>query len=135
MKTINILYWTFTVLFALVMASTAIPNVTGNDEANAFITALGYPDYFIPFIGMAKLLGAVGILVPGIGRLKEWAYAGLFFDLTGAVYSGIAVSGFIVEMLGMLIFFVLFGLSYYFYYKREKLLAQQTESAQSVAMS
>ena len=125
MKTINILYWTFTALFALVMASTAIPNIIGDAEANAYITALGYPEYFVPFIGMAKLLGVVGILIPCFPRLKEWAYAGLFFDLTGATYSAIAVSGFMVEMLGMLIFFTLFGLSYFFYYKRSTMLGQR----------
>lgn len=123
MKAINILYWSSTGLFALVMLSTAIPNIMGDAEANAFITQLGYPEYLVPFIGVAKLLGCVGILVPGIPRLKEWAYAGLFFDLTGATYSAIAVNGLMIQMSGMLVFFGLFGLSYYFYVKRGRLLA------------
>jgi hypothetical protein len=47
--------------------------------------------YFIPFIGVAKALGVIAILIPGFLRLKEWAYAGLLFDLIGAIYSMIAI--------------------------------------------
>jgi hypothetical protein len=48
---------------------------------------LGYPLYFIPFIGVAKILGVAAMLIPGYPRVKEWAYAGLLFDLSGATYS------------------------------------------------
>lgn len=66
--------------------------------------SLGYPVYFIQFISIAKLLGVIIILIPGSGRIKDWAYAGLFFDLAGAIYSGIAASGkFDPLMLTMLI--------------------------------
>jgi hypothetical protein len=57
----------------------------------AGITALGYPVYFIVLIGVWKLLGGVAILTPGLPRLKEWAYAGMFFDLTGAAVSHLAM--------------------------------------------
>ena len=56
---------------------------------------LGFPKYFIMFVGVAKILGVIGILVPGYPRVREWAYAGLFFDLTAATASGIAVEDFI----------------------------------------
>src|SRR5262249_22200381 len=49
------------------------------------------PPYLLPFLGTAKVLGAIAILSPGFRLLKEWAYAGLAFDLIGAVYSHISV--------------------------------------------
>ena len=48
---------------------------------------LGYPFYLIPFVGVAKVLGIIAILIPGFPGIKEWAYAGLFFDLVGATFS------------------------------------------------
>ena len=88
MKTTKILYWVFTILFAILMFGSAIPDVISMDVAvKGMHGGLGYPVYFIPFIGVAKVLGVIAILVPGFPRLKEWAYAGLFFDLIGATYS------------------------------------------------
>ena len=61
---------------------------------------LGYPAYFVPFLGVWKILGALALLVPGLPRLKEWAYAGIFFDVSAAVVSVIAVGdGFAVALL------------------------------------
>ena len=119
-KNINILYWVFTIIFAVLMALSAIPNVISNaDSVKIMHDMLGFPLYFIPFIGVAKLLGIIGILIPGLNKLKEWAYAGLFFDLAGAIYSGIAVSAsFDPKMLGMLIWVVPGILSYYFWNKK-----------------
>lgn len=122
-KTINILYWVFTVLFAALMIFSAIPNIITNEASVQLMhNALGYPVYFIPFIGMAKLVGSIIILIPGLKLLKEWAYAGLFFDLAGAIYSGIAVAGtFDPRMLGMLMWIVPGVLSYYFWKKKPTL--------------
>ncbi len=120
MKNSKLLYWIFTILFAGAMLFSAVPDLLKSDEAIKFITDLGYPKYFVFFIGVAKLLGVVAILIPGYPRIKEWAYAGLFFDLIGATYSAIATFGFMPQMLGMLMFFVPGVLSYYFYYKRLK---------------
>ena len=64
------------------------------------------------------MLGAIAILIPGLKKIKEWAYAGLFFDLAGAVYSGIAVAGkFDPMMITMLLWIVPGILSYYFWNK------------------
>ena len=52
---------------------------------------LGYPTYLLPFVGTAKILGVAAVLFPGFGRVKEWAYAGLVFDLTGALHSHLSV--------------------------------------------
>jgi hypothetical protein len=123
MKKTNILYWTFTGIFAAFMFLSGIQNALITPESvELMMTKLGYPHYIIPFIGVAKCLGAIAILVPGFPRLKEWAYAGLFFDLLGAAYSGIMAEGFHPLMLTMLIFFAFEFLSYFYYHKRQRQL-------------
>ncbi len=94
MKNIKIYYWISTIVFAGFMAFTAVPDILKSDEAVKFIMALGYPDYFVPFIGFAKILGSVAICLPFLKKIKEWAYAGLFFDLIAAGYSIWMFSGF-----------------------------------------
>ena len=97
--------------------------VLDKNTMDIFVNALGYPAYFIQMLGIAKLLGAIAILIPGLHKtVKEWAYAGLFFDLAGAVYSGLGVSGFNFDprMLGMLIWIVPGILSYIFWKKKLK---------------
>jgi hypothetical protein len=119
-KTTNLLYWIFTILFAGLMAVSAVPNLLNTAESKQFMhDMLGYPVYIIPFIGLAKLLGVFAILIPGLKKIKEWAYAGLFFDLAGAVYSGIAVAGGVDPMmLTMLVWIVPGILSYVFWNKK-----------------
>lgn len=124
MKKTNILYWTFTGLFGAFMLFSAIPDIMVTPEAVTFINKLGYPTYIIPFLGVAKALGVVAILIPGFPRIKEWAYAGLFFDLLGATYSGICADGFQPSMAFMLLPFTLEALSYVYYHKRLRLLQQ-----------
>jgi hypothetical protein len=118
MKKTNIIYWIFTGLFAALMLFSAVPDALCLPEATAFMNNLGYPLYFTRFIGVAKILGVIAILIPGYPRIKEWAYAGLFFDLAGALYSNIAASGFKPQMLGMLIWIIPFVGSYIYYHKR-----------------
>jgi len=119
-KTINILYWVFTILFAALMLFSAYSSILVNDDAKKLIhDYLGFPVYFIPFTGYAKLIGAITILIPRLKTLKEWAYAGLFFDLLGAVYSGAAASkAFDPMMLFMLVWFIPGILSYIFWKKK-----------------
>jgi hypothetical protein len=105
-KASNIIYWISTILFAGLMIFSAAGGLQPTQQAIQLIhDQLGYPVYFIPFISVAKVIASIVILIPAIGRsVKEWAYAGLFFDLGGAIYSGIAVSGtFDPRMIGMLI--------------------------------
>ena len=124
-KTINILYWIFTIIFAGLMIFSSYGSIIVNQEAKTLIhDQLGYPVYFIPFTGYAKLIGSIIILIPGLKTIKEWAYAGLFFDLIAAVYSGIALSGAVDPMMSfMLVWFVPGILSYYFWKKKMKLMA------------
>jgi hypothetical protein len=119
MKKTKILYWVFTILFALIMFSTAVPNLMMSQDSIALIhTRLGYPEYFVMLIGVAKILGVIGILIPGFPLVREWAYAGLFFDLSAATVSGIVVDGFHPAQLGMLVFFAPGVLSYIYYHKK-----------------
>jgi hypothetical protein len=122
-KTVNILYWVFTILFAGLMLFSAVSGLKPTADAIKLVhDGLGYPVYFIQFISVAKLLGAIAILIPGLNRLKDWAYAGLFFDLAGALYSGVATAGkFDPAMFGMLAFIVPGVLSYWFWLKKSGL--------------
>jgi hypothetical protein len=121
MKKINILYWTFTGIFGAFMMFSAIPDIIVVDDAVAMVSnLLGYPKYIIPFLGVAKALGVIAIVVPGFPRLKEWAYAGLFFDLIGATYSNICVEGLKPEMAFMVLPFGIGALSYIYYHKKYK---------------
>jgi hypothetical protein len=121
-KTINILYWVFTILFAGLMIFSAYESILVTENAKKLIhDQLGYPVYFIPFTGYAKIIGSIIILIPGLKTLKEWAYAGLFFDLIAVVYSGIALSGTVDPMMAfMLVWFVPGILSYVFWKKKMK---------------
>lgn len=113
-----IMFWVSTGLFSAFMLTSAIPNMLSAPEWVEVFEHLGYPLYLLPAIGAAKLVGVIALLVPGFSRIKEWVYAGFFFDLTGAVYSGLAVGGFDPLMLIMLIPYVLGALSYIYHHKR-----------------
>lgn len=86
-KQIILYYWILTVLMTVIMLMAAVPDLLILPEAATFLMRLGYPKYLLPFLGLAKTLAVAVILLPGLPRLKEWAYAGLVFDLVGAFYS------------------------------------------------
>jgi uncharacterized membrane protein YphA (DoxX/SURF4 family) len=117
MKRTRIIYWIVTGLLAALMLMSGITNILVVPDAITLFKHLGYPTYLIPFLGVAKFLGAVAILVPGFRRIKEWAYAGLTYDLTGAMYSGISsgdpASGWSMILIGL----ALIALSYIYYHK------------------
>jgi uncharacterized membrane protein YphA (DoxX/SURF4 family) len=83
----NIGYWVTTGLVALAFAAGGVFDVSRSPDVVAGLTHLGYPLYFAILLGVWKVLGAVALVVPRFPRLKEWAYAGIFFDLTGASFS------------------------------------------------
>jgi len=91
MKHSKKLYWSITGLATAFMLMAAVPDLLMMPLAVAVFMHLGYPTYLLPFLGIAKILGAVAVLLPGSPRLKEWAYAGLVFDLVGALYSHLKV--------------------------------------------
>jgi DoxX-like protein len=83
--------WAVTGLMAALMLLPAVPDVLRIPGALAVFRHLGYPPYLLVFLGTAKILGVGVVLAPGVVRLKEWAFAGLTFDLTGALYSHLSV--------------------------------------------
>lgn len=120
-KKIKIIYWIFTGLFVALMLLGSIPDVIMHPAAVEIVnTRLGYPNYFLPFIGVAKLLGIVALLVPGFPTIKEWAYAGFVFDIVGALYSHICVGDPPGQWLPIFIPLILLAGSYVFYHKKLK---------------
>lgn len=120
MKKTKILYRIFTGLFAAFMLMSAIPDIMVMQLAVDGFAQIGLTAHLVPFLGVAKLLGVIAILVPGFPRLREWAYAGLMFDLVGAVYliacAGKPASDWVPVFLPISIG----ALSYHFYHKRLK---------------
>jgi hypothetical protein len=116
----SIIFWISTGLFCAFILTSAIPNILSSKEWVAIFQQLGYPLYMLPFLGVAKLLGVIALLVPGFPRIKEWAYAGLFFDLVGATYSALAAGGFDPMMLTMAVPFGLGTLSYLYHLKQSR---------------
>lgn len=90
MKKTSIFYWIITGIFAAFMLMSGFFDAISAPTALEVFKSLQLPAYLSPFLGIAKLLGAIAILIPGFPRIKEWAYAGLFFDLLGATYCGLA---------------------------------------------
>ncbi|SRR5258708_5738785 len=86
----KIIYWIATGWLGLGLISTGLVQVFNLTAKVDFISHLGYPTYFLTLLGLWKILGAVTLLIPKFTLLKEWAYAGIFFTMTGAVYSHIA---------------------------------------------
>jgi hypothetical protein len=118
MKKIRIFYWITTGLFLLMMAFSAISSLASPDKAVEFFKTMNMPYYLISFLSIGKLLGVIAILIPGYPRLKEWAYAGLTFDLIGAVWCNYAVGKPAAEWMPILIFVALAFVSYFLYHKK-----------------
>ena len=124
MKKTKITYWIFTGLFAFIMLGSGIVDILFIPEAVQGFKEIGYPAYLIPFLGWAKALGVIAILIPGFPRIKEWAYAGLFFDLLGATYSVMSIGKPLSDWAPMLVFLGIGIGSYVFYHKKQKLASQ-----------
>ncbi|PYI51761.1 DoxX family protein [Paenibacillus flagellatus] len=130
MKKTNVSYWCFTGLLSILMGVGSIPDILAVPDAVALFERLGYPVYLLPFLGIAKLLGIAAILVPGFARVKEWAYAGLTFDLLGAMYSSIASGDPVLGSLPFLVGFALIAGSYTLSHKRRRDRSAATVEAQ-----
>ena len=86
----KIIYWVATALLSFGMSASGLEQIFHAKEMVALIVPLGYPLYFLYIIGIWKILGVIAILIPGFKLLKEWAYAGFFFLMTGALVSHLA---------------------------------------------
>ena len=113
-KRSRIIYWIATIWLSLGMVTTGTVQLIGMDEEVEQITRLGYPGYLPVILGVWKLLGVVAILIPRFPVVKEWAYAGFFFAMSGAVFSHLAVGHGPMELFGPVLLLVLTALSWYF---------------------
>lgn len=109
----KIIYWFFTIWLSLGMLSSGIVQLLKMKEETDFIIKLGYPSYFLTILGVWKMLGVVAVLIPKFPLLKEWAYAGFFFAMSGAAFSHIA-SGTLNDIFPPLLLLALTVISWYF---------------------
>jgi uncharacterized membrane protein YphA (DoxX/SURF4 family) len=99
----TVAYWVTTLLLALECLVGGIIGALQRPPFIGIMKHLGYPDYVMTIIGVWYLLGGVALLMPRFPRLKEWAYAGLFFIYTGAIASRLAVGDSVVTFMGPII--------------------------------
>ena len=113
-KRTKIIYWVSTIWLALGMMSTGIVQLFRVKGEVEFIIQMGYPDYLLTIIGIWKILGSVAVLIPKFTLLKEWAYAGFFFVMSGAVFSHIASGKSMNEIFPAVLLLTLTVVSWYF---------------------
>jgi len=126
----KIIYWIATLWLASGMLSTGVLQLFKAKAEGALsppgvygIAHLGYPVYFLTILGIWKILGVVALLVPRFPLLKEWAYAGFFFAMSGAIYSHIAVGDPVKEIFPSLLLLILTVISWYFRPADRKIIA------------
>lgn len=110
----QIIYWVATLWLALGMLSTGIVQLLKLKDEAAMIAHLGYPLYFLTLLGIWKILGVIAILIPKFPLLKEWAYAGFIFAMSGAVFSHFASGDSAIEYFGPILLLVLTTISWYY---------------------
>lgn len=110
----KIIYWIATLWLALGMVSTGGVQLFKMKEEVDVFTQLGYPAYLLTILGVWKILGVIAVLIPKFPLLKEWAYAGFFFAMSGAIFSHIAVGNALTDLLPPLLLIVLTVVSWYF---------------------
>jgi len=122
----KIIYWISTLWLALGMISTGIVQLLKAKEGQGgvdMINHLGYPVYLLTLLGIWKILGVVAVLIPKYPLLKEWAYAGFLFVVTGAIFSHIASGDSISTILPALLLLVLTVVSWYFRPEDRKIIS------------
>ena len=113
-KSNKIMYWIATLWLSLGMVATGIVQLLKVPAEASKMAFLGYPLYFLTILGIWKLLGVVTVLIPKFPLLKEWAYAGFFFAMSGAVFSHFASGSAAKEFFGPVLLLLLTVLSWYF---------------------
>ena len=110
----KIIYWVSTIFLSIGMLAGGIQQMLQIGGYNEIVTKLGYPLYMLSILGVWKILGVVAILLPKRPLLKEWAYAGFFFVMTGAAISHIVMKEPFVEVMPSLTLLVAIIVSWYF---------------------
>lgn len=110
----KIIYWIATVWLSLGMSVTGVVQLMKLEEDTKMMERLGYPLYFLTLLGIWKILGVIAILAPRFPLVKEWAYAGFFFAMSGAIFSHAAVGDAAMDFFGPSLLLVLTITSWYF---------------------
>ena len=110
----KIIYWIATIWLSVAMLASCLQQIFHTKSFVDIIVPLGYPIYFLTILGVWKILGVITILIPKFGLVKEWAYAGFFFIMSGAVFSHIATGNSVSEIYPPLLLLVLTAVSWHF---------------------
>ena len=110
----KIIYWIATLWLALGMTSTGIVQLIKMKDEVMMMNHLGYPVYFLTLLGIWKILGVIAILIPKFPLLKEWAYAGFFFAMSGAIFSHLTCGDATLTLFGPVLLLILTITSWYF---------------------
>jgi len=128
----KIIYWIATIWLSLGMVSTGavqLFQIKGDGPGSPdSMTQLGYPVYFVTFLGIAKFLGVIALLLPKLPLLKEWAYAGFFFMMSGAIFTHVAAGNSLGEIFPPLLLLILTVVSWYFRPSDRKVPVLTTDS-------
>lgn len=118
----KIIYWVSTIWLALGMLSTGFVQLIQTQEEITRIAQLGYSQYILVILGVWKILGVVAILIPKFPLVKEWAYAGFFFAMSGAICSHLARGSEAQDFFGPALLLILTAVSWYFRPMERKLM-------------
>ena len=119
----KIIYWIATSLLAFGMLISGLEQIFHAKGMVDLIVPLGYPLYFLYIIGVWKILGVITILIPRFKLVKEWAYAGFFFVMSGALFSHIALGDPMTDIAPSLVLLILVVLSWYFRPEDRKIIS------------
>lgn len=125
-KADKIIYWVATIFLSIGMLAGGIQQMLQIGGYNEIVTRLGYPLYMLSILGVWKILGVIAILVPKFPIVKEWAYAGFFFVMTGAAISHLAMKEPFVEVVPSLILLTAIIVSWYFRPVNHKVILNNT---------
>ncbi|AZB29404.1 DoxX family protein [Chryseobacterium balustinum] len=120
----KIIYWIVTIFLSIGMLAGGIQQMLQIGGYNEIITKLHYPLYVLSILGVWKILGVIAILIPKFPLLKEWAYAGFFFAMSGAAISHFAVGQSFTEAVPALILLIVTILSWYFRSSDRKIITK-----------
>jgi uncharacterized membrane protein len=124
-KTKKITYWVSTIFLSFGMLAGGIQQMLQIGGYNEIVTQLGYPLYLLSILGTWKILGVIAILIPKKALIKEWAYAGFFFAMSGATISHLAVGQPITETIPSIILLLVTIASWYFRPNDRKIIELQ----------
>ncbi|WPO79216.1 DoxX family protein [Flavobacterium sp. KACC 22761] len=118
----KIIYWVATLWLALGMTATGIVQLLQSKDETDRMSHLGYPIYLLILLGVWKLLGVITVLAPKFPLLKEWAYAGFFFAMSGAIFSHFAANDSAKDFFGPTLLLILTVISWHFRPAERKLI-------------